>query len=777
MDSLPRVAYGPSPPPAGAKDQQHGRVTGRKQRATPPSAARTDAAHAATAPHRKKEAKRLVEEYWQSVWASRHEPPLYHTYSDRYGGAKGIPYASRKPALGGAQATARAAGASGAAVYGVSVPDCLAAADAAFSDGQPAEAQAQLQHALMVLQNGAESRGLLTVAALTQFRGDGAEDAQRSFWLAEVLRRMGTLELICGRYSEARELLNGSVAADPLHLDSYLLRASCCEALRSFAEAYEDYAKYMRMAEPSMEVLAHSGKCAAEAGLSEVARTQLGRLLELSEDILASTAATTQQQQQQQQPMTVESAAATRSAHRMSSSLPPLTSPAWAPGSLTQTAGADAPSSLELLRTACAFYVTHAYFYLGYVAEAEALATAASATSAESSALRRQASSYYSVALRNADYVQSYEDSVSRSMAAGDYALARHLLRYLQRMNPDRASYFLDAARACRAEGDVQGELRALSAALDRQQSATERRATLFARGAAYADQLRDWSRAIRDFTLLLAIPSEPRSASEADDGAADARDWCTPLALVRRAAAHRQRQEESSRSSLLQREDEEAALADYAAFLDALAEITSSAGRDAEDVPELCRPHHVIAALLVLANGAYRRHQYSNAVRYFCRAVALGWNPESRTPALPLATERLADQLYTSMAHHVMTLYPPGDDMFRIPYEAREATTMAVSASVTASAEARRVTKTADRGNAGGARVAGADGERSGFACPPLMYVMVDQRYQQLRALEPTFFAAIEGEFLDAWEPYRAEVERLKEEALSNRAGRRGKR
>ncbi|CAJ1033553.1 hypothetical protein Q4I32_006500 [Leishmania shawi] len=766
MESLPRLAYGPSPPPTDVKGQSRGRRTGKKQRVAPPSAARADASHTATTPRRKREARLLVEEYWQSVWHSHHDSPLYHTYSDRYGGAKGIPYASRKAVKGGSAAGGRGTIGFGAAGYSTSVPDCLAAADTAFSDGQLAEAKAQLQLAFTVLQNDAEPRGLLTVESLTQFRGDCAEDAQRSFWLAEVLRRMGTLELIHGRYAEARELFSGSIVASPLHLDSYLLRASCCEALRCFAEAYEDYTKYMKMMEPSMEVLAHSGKCAAEAGLWEMAREQLRRLLELSQELLARIAAV-----QEQAP----DGASIQSTHQMSSSLPLLTSATWAVGSLTQNMGAGAPSSLELLLSACAFYVTHAYFYLGYVAEAEAT-SAASAKPAEAAALRRQASYHYSVAVRNVEYVRSYEDSVSRSMAAGDYALARHLLRYLQRMKPDCAGYFLDAARACRAEGDVQGELRALSAALDRQQTNTERRSTLFVRGAVHADQLHDWSRAIRDFTLLLAIPSVQQPAAETG-GEAVVVDWFTALALVRRAAAYRHRQEEGGRARLLQREDEEAALADYAAFLDALAKTTTATGCDTAGVPELCQPQHVTAALLVLANGAYHRHQYTSAVRYFCRAIALGWHPESSTPVLLPATERLADQLYTSMAHHVMTVYPPGDDMFRLPYEAREATTLSFSSSLTGSTETRRGTKLNERGSAGGSRVPGAEGERSGFTYPPLMYLMVDQRYQQLRALEPTVFAAIEDEFLDVWEPYRMEVERLKDEVLSTRACRRGKR
>ncbi|GET91371.1 hypothetical protein, conserved [Leishmania tarentolae] len=766
MESLSRLAYGPSSPPTDARGPPRGRSTGKKQRVASPFSARADAVRVATAPPRKREAKRLVEEYWQSVWNSHHEPPLYHTYSDRYGGSKGIPYASRKSAESGSSSGGISTVGSGSAGYSSSVPGCLTKADAAFSDGQLAEAKAQLQHALTILQNVAEQRGLLTVTALTQFRGDCAEDAQRSFWLAEVLRRMGTLELIHGHYAEARELLNGSIAAGPLNLDSYLLRASCCEALRLFAEAYEDYSKYMKMTEPSMEVLAHSGKCAAEAGLSEIAREKLGRLLELSEEVLASATLTQQQ--------TVD-ATVTQNTHGMSASLPPLTSAAWAAGFLTQKASTGTPSSLERLRSACAFYVTHAYFYLGYVAEAEA-ASMTSVAPAEAGALRRKASSYYSRAVRNADYVHSYEDSVKRSMAAGDYALARHLLRYLQRMKPDCANYFLDAARACRAEGDVQGELRALSAALDRQQTTTERRSTLFARGAVYADQLHDWSRAIRDFTLLLAIPSVQQPGVETD-GMTAAVDWFTPLALVRRAAAYRHRQEEGSRSSLLQREDEETALSDYAAFLDALAKMTVDTMRDTTDVPELCQPHHIIAALLVLANGAYHRHQYANAVEYFCRAIALGWQPELPMPALLPATERLADQLFTSMAHHVMKVYPLNEDMFRVPYEARQATTLSTTGSVVGSAEARRTAKSSDRGNAGGNRIPSAEGERSGFACLPLMYVMVDQHYQKLRALEPTFFAAIEDEFLDAWEPYRAEVERLKDEALSTRGGRRGKR
>ncbi|KAG5470435.1 hypothetical protein LSCM1_01679 [Leishmania martiniquensis] len=758
MESLPRLAYGPSPPPANGKEQSRGRSAGERQRADPPLVACAGAAHAAvTATHRKREARLLVEEYWQSVWYSHHDPPLYHAYSDRYGGAKGIPYASRKAAQGSGASGIRAIADSGAASCNTAVSDCLAAADAAFSEGKLTEANSQLQRALTVLQNDAASRGLLTVAAITQFRSDCAEDAQRSFLLAEVLRRMGTLELIGGRYAEARGLFDASISAGPLHLDTYLLRASCCEALHCFAEACEDYSKYMKMAAPSMEVLAHSGKCAAEAGLPEMAREQLRHLLALSEEVLSSTAAAQHH---------AVGATSVQNPYPVPGCLPPLIGAAWAAGF---------PSSVERLRSACAFYVTHAYFYLGYVAEMEA-ASVASVAAAEARALRRQASSYYREAVRDVDYVQSYEDSVSRSMAAGDYALARYLLRYLQRMKPDHAGYFLDTARACRAEGDLQGELRALSAALDRQQTITERRSTLFARGAVYADQLHDWSRAIRDFTLLLAIPPVRRPTAEAD-GEAAAADWFTPLALVRRAAAYRYRQEEGVRSSLLQREDEEAALADYAAFLDALAEMPTATGRDATDMPELCQPHHVIAALLILANGAYHRRQYSGAVRYFSRAIALGWYPEAPTPALLPATERLADQLYTSMAYHVMAVYPPGDDMFRVPYEAREATTVPLASSLTVSGEARRAARSGERSNYGGNRAPGGEVERSGFACPPLMYLMVDQRYQQLRALEPTFFTAIEDEFLDAWEPYRAEVERLKEEALSTRACKRGKR
>ncbi|KAG5496099.1 hypothetical protein JKF63_02398 [Porcisia hertigi] len=761
MESLSRVAYGPSPPPADTKGSSRGRSAGKGQHVAHPPMVRSVAAYKKNTSHRTKEARRLVEEYWQSVWHSHHDPPLYHTYSDRYGGAKGIPYATRKAPQSGIAAGTDVGSLS------ASVPDCVRAADAAFNDGQLAVAQVHLQHALTVLQNDAEPRGLLTVEALTHFHGNSVEDEQRSFWVAEVLRRMGILKLIHGDYAEARELFNGSIIASPLYLDSYLLRASCCEALRCFAEAHEDYSKYMKMAEPSMEVLAHSGKCAAEAGLSEVARAQLGRLLQLSEEVLARTAAAHGQE--------TDSTSVSGDC-RMPSSLPPLTNAGWVVCSFTHTTDAEAPSSLEQLRSACAFYVTHAYFYLGYVAEAEA-ASLASVMPAEAATLHQQALSYYRVAVSNTCYVQSYEDSVRRSMNAGNYALARHLLLYLQKMNPDYAGHFLETARACRAEGDVQGELRALSAALDRQQTLTERRSTLFARGTVYADQLCDWSRAIRDFTMLLVIPSVQQPAGEANGGASVV-DWCTPLALVRRAAAYRHRQVEGNRTSLLQREDDEASLADYAAFLDALAEIETS-GCDTADAPELCQPHNVIAALLFLANGAYHRHQYSSAVRYFCRAIALGWQPESSTPAPLPATERLADQLYTSMAHHVMTVYPPGDDMFRVPYETREATTIAVTTSVAAAAaETRRAPKVSERSTSGGGnRASGADGERSGFACPPLMYMVVDQRYQQLRALEPTFFAAIEDEFLDAWEPYRAEVERFKDEALSFRAGRRAKR
>lgn len=820
MESLPRVAYGPSPPPHSTKKQS--RTTARPAplsssatRSAPASAtdksgaAVTAAAAATTSSHRSRhEARRLVEAYWQSVWQSKHEPPLYHTYSDRYGGTRGVPYASRR-----ADGAGRAA--ADAAAEAANVPACLAKADEAFSEGRLTEARAQLEHVLTLLQNGAESHGVLTVAALTQLRGPSAADQQRSLWLAEALRRLGTMELIWGRYAEARELLNGSIAADPLYLDAYLLRASCCEALRCFADAYEDYAKYMKMTEASMEVLAHSGKCAAEAGLTEVAREQLSRLLYLSEELLRSASAGDGG----------GGGARGASAPAFASTLPPLASASWGAGTLTMTMNGAPLTSVELLRRACNFYVAHAHFYLGYVADVRAQGSgvrvsnsagdssaingssgvrdakgipaakngpAAVAgvvaaglagalppvTRAEASQLRQEAAAHYRAVLRNIDYVQTYEASVATAMQAEDYALARHLLRYLQRMDPHRADYFLDTATACRAEGDVAGELRALSAALDRDQTPSQRRATLLARGGVYADVLHDWSRAIRDFTLLLSI--QLSESAEPQHRAIGELDWSTPLALVRRALAYRQRQADGSRSELLRREDEEAALVDYAAFLRALVALCRNAGvsrqeyiMSADKVPLLCQTHEVIAALLVLANGAFRAHQHASTVEYFSRAIALGWNPASPNTVLP-PSERLADQLYLSLAHHVMTLYPLGEEMFRVPYEAREATTVAVSSAASAPGEARRSTKT---NGPGASRNSGGEGERNGFAHPPLLYVVVDQHYQRLRALEPTFFAAIEDAFLDLWEPYHTEVERLREEALSSRAGRRGKR
>lgn len=765
MESLPRVAYGPSPrPPQKAKGKSRlTRSTAHeKQHAVPlsPSAARTSPA----APHRGRgEARRLVEEYWQSMRQSHHEAPLYHTYSDRYGGTRGVPYASRR-----ADAAGRAA--ADAAADTTSVPACLAAADEAFNEGRLSDARAQLEHVLTLLQNCAESHGVLTVAALTQLRGTTEADQQRSRWLAETLRRLGTMELICGHYAEARELLGGSIAADPLYLDTYLLRASCCEALRCFADAFEDYAKYMKMTEASMEVLAHSGKCAAEAGLTEVAREQLDRLLHLSEDVLRRAGPPE------------SCSAADVPALPLSPTLPQLASASWTAGTLTTTLSGAPLSRLELLRRACDFYVAHAHFYLGYVADTRSghcsEPAAEPVTRDEAKRLRQEAALHYRAVLRNTDYVQTYEASVAKAMEASDFALARHLLCYLQRMDPHRADYFLQTARVCRAEGDVEGELCALSAALDREQTAPERRSTLLARGGVYADERHDWSRAIRDFTLLLGVTAP--EAGGAKKVAVEDLDWSTALALVRRAQAYRERNADSSRSDLLRREDEEAALVDYASYLRALVTVCRSGGVSREEyelsvdkVPPLCRPDNIISALLALASGAFRGHQYASTVEYFSRAIALGWNPASLSLTPPSAP-RLADQLYLSLAHHVMALYPLGEEMFRVPYEAREATIVPVSSAASVPGESRRSTKT---GGTGANRNCGGEGERSGFAYPPLLYVVVDQYYQRLRALEPTFFAAIEDAFLDLWEPYHNEVDRLREEALSSRAGRRGKR
>lgn len=693
--------------------------------------------------HRTAASRQLLEEYWRSVWAAPHQPPLYHTFSDRYGGTKGVPYASRGGGAAGRGKSAVAAGGEAAMLNDVRA--ALESADEAFYSGQIDLSRERLEGALTLLQNAGEEKGALTVADLTQMRSlDAPEGGEHSSLLAEVLRCLGMLQLICGRANEALELFNLSISADPLHIDTYLLRASCCEALREYAMAVQDYEKYMKLTVPSMEVLAHCGKCAAEAGLHDTARALLEQLLSMAE-------------------MQLDTSAGAGSREGLANLIYPCSTPIKALALAEE--GTTHP-----LQVACAFYAAHAHFYLGYVDEK--VSTSEGLTKAEASLLRKQAAQHYHLTSTNSDYVQQYEASVEQAIAATDTVVAMQLLKCLRKIDPDCAVYYVQMAHVCHQSGDVDGELRALSAALDRRQMIEARCSTLLARGMVYAEKKKDFSCAISDYALLL---SEVRRIGVAEEPSVA---WCTPVAYLRRAEVYCQRQRREDRSTLQRKEDEEAALRDYSSFLDALAAMPGSSS-DLRGSNDFCEPRHVRNALLVLASGSYRRQQYKAATLYIARAIASGWRPQTSATATAAVAamgtsssvslsedvpEQPIVELYISLAHHVMEVYPIGEDMFKVPYEQRDAQ------NVSSPAESRRGNRAGDRGR-------GVENERHGFLSFPLMYCMVDDYFLKLRALEPTMFSSVEGAFLELWEPYRLEVERVKDDVTSVRAARRPKR
>lgn len=650
--------------------------------------------------------RRLVEDYWRSVIASKGEPPLYHTFSDRYGGTRGIPFASRTDCSAVIKVPQRPST--------KNINACITAGKTALKQGDLEASEQYFHEGLTLLQN---LRGGLTVTQLVEQNDDQTSSLQ----LAEVLRGLAEVDVFYRRYAKAIELLNLSCIANPLKSETYILRASCYERLGEPQIAYDEFEKYLKLNTPSLDVLAHCGKCAAEAGLTDEAEDRLRQLLEVAEQLEKTEEMAHAQQEQ-----------------------------------------SDIVRYLYLFNKV-SLYIAHANFYLGYIREKKAH------TLPDEPAVRAllaEAQPYFLKAVSNEDYVANYERNVDLAMEYMEYGVARELLKNLQMMKPYCANYFTRMADVCHMTKDLKGEIWALSEALDRHQTLSDQRKSRLARGCIFYE-VQDFDNAIMDFSIAISLPSD------------DANDQFTPTAYLKRAETYQQRQLLAKHPSQA-REDQEAALSDYSHFLDAVDRLgcvpmTDETGRKVDSSSEtrnfVCEPASVTSAMLVLANGAFQRGNSVEATKFFSSAIARGWEPirpsakKKPSPALSTSSdaasknfleESLYDQMYISLAHTVIAEHPINDDMFKIPYESREWV----------------VQQDLKKGKASERK----DQEKPTFAFPSLAYATVDCRYNALRALEPTMYSALEEMFLELWEPYHNEVERTREDVMSAR-GKRGKR
>ncbi|EAN78823.1 hypothetical protein, conserved [Trypanosoma brucei brucei TREU927] len=644
--------------------------------------------------------RRLVEEYHRSVVESGREPPAYHTFSDRYGGTCGVPFATRR------EATIKGASSS-AWNFAVSVQWCIDRADALENEGKLTEANNYLQIALEQLQRGGNHPvGDTQSGAIVP---EGMAEQNHSC-VAGILSRLGKVAMRQSDYQKALNFFLLSSRLDPLTSATYALRASCQEHLGNYNDAYNEYKKYLFINEPSMAMLAHTGQCALKAGHYEGAEHHLRELLRFAKESNSTILS------------------------------PSSKSPKFF----------DSPS----------FYESHAYYCLGLVRDRQAEESLSQA-SAESSPEKvhvccsvadermRQAREFYKLAASNVEYVNAFEEAAEGAIAAGDVPLALENLRNLQHLRSNCARYHFRAADVCAMMNDTQSELEELSKALDRRQTALERQQTLLRRASVYASKLENFNNAIVDLSLLLSMHGE---------------HYCRAMAYLQRANAFYQRSERYPSNS---HEDRAAALRDYEKFVE-----VSLSSPQGPSIP----PESITEAMLILADGAFEERKFDVAANFFSRAVVRGWKPREPLPksskrrkrttssavvSFAAATETdLLTKMTISIAHVVISKHPVNEEMFKVSYEAREKPVAPVAA------EPKKA-KTTDKKEA----------EKPLVAVPAVGYQMVESHFQGLRALEPTVFSSLQYEFMELWEPYRTDVERLREDLMLTRSGKKVKR
>ncbi|RNF19364.1 uncharacterized protein Tco025E_04175 [Trypanosoma conorhini] len=416
------------------------------------------------------------------------------------------------------------------------------------------------------------------------------------------------------------------------------------------------------------------------------------------------------------------------------------------------TTGSLAPvaSPIATLFDSPSFYEAHAYYCLGLVREkqSEQAASTSSVDSASHSAeaLAQEARAYYDLAVANSAYIAALEDAAESAIAVGDASLTWENLRHLQRLRRDCAHYYLRAADVCAMTNDAAAEVEELSKALDQRQPVSTRRTTLLRRAAVYASKMHIFDKAIVDLSLLLSLPGD---------------DHCTAMAYLQRAKAFEQRSCECPRTS---KEDVGAALSDYDSFV-----ATALMHPHKQTAP----PESITEAMLILANGAFTENNYARAAHFFARAVARGWQPREDLPqpcrqpkagtaasSISLTGVDLLTKMYVAIAHTVVSRIAIAEDMFRVAYEQRERPAAHVVVDLKKSKAAER-----------------KEAEKPMVPVPAVGYQVVEDHYLWLRALEPTVFSSLQYELLELWEPYRTEVERLREELMLTRSGKKVKR
>ncbi|RNE99295.1 hypothetical protein TraAM80_08264 [Trypanosoma rangeli] len=637
--------------------------------------------------------RRLIEEYRHSVLASGGEPMAEATsraFLERGGCRKSTPFDVRRE---GSQRSMLSA----PPKTSDPVQWCMDHAEAAESAGQLADAEKYLQGALEKLQH----TGIIALGEVhgvsTHVDAKLEQDCLRT---AEVLRRFGKLSMKKSAYAEALALFNLSSRTDPLTPVTYALRGACHEYLGNYAEAYEEYKKYLSLSHPTMDVMAHTGQCALKAGQYEAAERYLYELLRMTKLATSSPAQLT---------------------------------------SHTCTLF-DSPS----------FYEAHAYYCLGLVREkqSEQAAATPSVDSASNAAdvLAQEARAFYDLAVANSAYVAALEDAAESAIAVGDTSLTWENLQHLQRLRSDCAHYYLRAADVCAMANDAAAEVAELSKALDQRQPVPVRCTTLLRRAAVYASKLQNFDKAIVDLSLLLSLPGD---------------DNCTAMAYLQRAKAFEQRSCERPRTA---KEDVVAALSDYNSFV-----ATALMHPQKLAAP----PESITEAMLILANGAFTEKKYACAAHFFARAVARGWQPHEDLPqesqqlkkgtsasSISLTGVDLLTKMYVAIAHNVVSRIAIAEDMFRVAYEQREKSAAHVAVDLKKSKAAER-----------------KEAEKPIVPVPAVSYQVVEEHYLRLRALEPTVFSSLQYELLELWEPYRTEVERLREDLMLTRSGRKIKR
>ncbi|CAD2216409.1 hypothetical protein AGDE_14540 [Angomonas deanei] len=380
-------------------------------------------------------------------------------------------------------------------------------------------------------------------------------------------------------------------------------------------------------------------------------------------------------------------------------------------------------------------YESHANFYLGYICIQRSRKENVSGPQAQ--ALVERADEYFTLPRSDAPYLASYEANTAEAIEGGHYEVALSLLNSLCYLRPDDAHNYLRLAHVYHLKGDSENEWKALSKALLRFQGNSARRATHLARGMVFAEKVGDLERAIKDFTLV--IDMEPDEEM----------DRCTPIAYLQRGETFRRR----ASTGTAKADDHQAALSDFKMFVDSVEQIKKAENCDDSAI---CDPNCITDTIITLASGAFHQSLFCEAARYFSIAISRGWEPIAPHVALREEGRRTVhDEVYLSLAHFVVSQYPVSEEIFKATYDGREWTNFDF-----------KKQKTMER----------KDLDKGGFVCPSLSYLLVDSRYTALRALEPTVFTSLEMQLLDLWEPYRVEVEKVRDE-MSTKSGRRGKR